>query len=151
MPGSPGPVGRAAPAAAADLSGRNSLMLAIAGFGLTLMAFLLASLGGALAGLVLCSSAVVIGLRARRRARNERMISSGADVGIAVGAVGLVFALIIAGTSALLYQEMSTYGKCLNVSNTHSDREACREQLMRGVEKKFGKPRGWIENGSLFD
>jgi hypothetical protein len=136
-PGEPGPL---------EIAGRNALWLAIAGLALTL----LVSLWGAVAGLVLCSAGVVIGFRTRRQAKRERVVSTGADVGIAVGGVGLVFALFVTGMSAVLYQEMTGYNKCLDASNTHSDRNACRDGFLRGVEDKFGTPRGQLEQSPLF-
>lgn len=129
-----------------DPAGRNALWLAVAGLALTL----LASLWGAIAGLVLCAAAVVIGIRARRRARQERTTVAGADVGIAVGAVGLVFALFVAGMSAVLYEEMSSYAQCMKIANTHTDREGCRDQFLRGIEQKFGTPRGQLQRSPLF-
>jgi hypothetical protein len=143
-PGSPaeGP----SPLGGEPSSGRNALWLAIAGLALTL----LGSLWAALAGLALCGAAIVIGFQTRRRARRDRVAATGADVGIAVGAVGLVFALLIAGMSALLYQEMSTYSRCIQVSNTHTDRETCRDQFLRGIEDRLGAPRGQLQRTPLF-
>jgi hypothetical protein len=129
-----------------ETAGRNSLWLAIAGLALTL----LASLWGALAGLVLSAAALVTGLRARRHARQRRTAAPGADVGIAVGAIGLVFALFVTGMTVLLYTEMTAYTRCASIANTHSDRDRCQQQFLRGVERKFGRPVGELENHPLF-
>jgi hypothetical protein len=145
-PGGQGEPGKPAEPGPLDLAGRNALWLAIAGLALTL----LVSLWGAVAGLVLCTAGMVMGFRTRRQAKRERVVSTGADVGIAVGGVGLVFALFVTGMSAVLYQEVSGYNRCLDASNTHSDREVCRDDFLRGVEDRFGTPRGQLERSPLF-
>lgn len=127
-PESTGPMDRTGSGTPDDLAERNALWLAIAGFVLTLVP----NLWIALAGVPLCSAAVVLGFRARRRARQRRTTASGADIGLAVGAAGLVFALVVAGKSAVFYDEISTYQRCMSVANTHIDRKACGQNPMFG-------------------
>lgn len=145
-PPAPSPPGQAGPPGQIEVAGRNALWMSVAGLALTL----LANLWGALAGLVLSAAAVVIGFRTRRQAKRGRTVSTGADVGIAVGGVGVAFALFVVGMSAVLYREMTGYNQCLEVANTHSDRDACKDDFLRGVERKFGTPPGQLERSPLF-
>jgi hypothetical protein len=93
-------------------------------------------------GLILGGAALVVGIKARRRAGRERSTAPGAVGGIVLGAIGLAFASFMLVVTALLWQEMVDYQECLGSANTTTDENACRATYFADVEKKLNLPKG---------
>jgi hypothetical protein len=88
-------------------------------------------------GLVLGVAAIVVGIRARRSARQQHGIAPGAVPGIGLGLSTFSLALAV-----VLWPELNGYRQCLGSANTTTDERACRDQYFPKIEKKLNLPSG---------
>ncbi|MFB4313472.1 hypothetical protein [Actinomadura sp. 21ATH] len=93
-------------------------------------------------GLALAVAALVVGVKARKRSRQDRSPAQGATAGIVLGAIGSVMGLVWLVFTAALYPETARYQDCLQGANTNSDEKVCRDAYTSEVEKKFNLPEG---------
>jgi hypothetical protein len=133
-PGSPapqpersGPLHKAPPDHPAARAGRTALLVAIAGVGMTVVVYPV--------GLVLDLAAVILGVRARRRARTAGFRAPAATTAISLGACSLVFVI---GMVALLGPQLARYQECMSGANTEIARQNCETAFIRDVEQRFG-------------
>jgi hypothetical protein len=54
-----------------------------------------------------------------------------------MGAIGLVFSLLVTIISAFLYNEISAYTRCRDAANTITDENQCKDAFARALEKKL--------------
>jgi hypothetical protein len=127
-PGAPGPAGPA------DRGGWRALWL---GGLAALLTVLFAPLG-----LVAAIAAVVVGVRARRRAKRSSGTAPGAIAGIVLGAAGLVLSAFSLTVTVILWPEMNGYQECLSKANTNTDKQSCRETWFPKIEDKLNLPDG---------
>jgi hypothetical protein len=138
-PGAPGPPGPGPPPrparttakAPADhpaaRAARTALLVAVIGVGMTLVL--------PPAGLVLDATAVLLGVRARRRARKDALRAPGAATAIVLGAscIALVLAVV-----TVLGPQLSTYSACMSGANTEIAKQNCRTTLIQELERRYG-------------
>lgn len=96
-------------------------------------------------GLVLGIASLVVGVRARRAARQGHGVAPGAVPGMVLGAVGLVFSLMSVSLTVFLWSELSGYQECLSTANTSLDEESCKDEFYPRIEDKLGLPSGSME------
>jgi hypothetical protein len=96
-------------------------------------------------GLFLGVSALVVGIRARRKAGRARGSAPGAVAGIVLGSIGLVMATIWLAVTALLWPQLSGYQDCLGSANTTTDEKACQERYFTEIERKLDLPAGTMD------
>lgn len=132
----PGPAGKP------DRGGRIALLLAVPGIVLSVFFFPV--------GLVLDAGAVVIGVRALRRARRRRTQETGAPqptrqagapgaiAGIVIGSTGLLVVAVVVTVFALFYQEVRSYQECMSGANTIRSQQKCLNQFENAIRERFG-------------
>jgi Domain of unknown function (DUF4190) len=122
------------------------------------VASLVLSLFFPLLGFVTAIVAIVLGRRARRRARQRGMPVPGAVAGITMGTIGLlIMPVLVAVVLSVLWTEMSGYQRCVAGANTHTDRQICLdtwnprvENKLRQVEQRLNLPDGSLsDHGDL--
>jgi len=86
-------------------------------------------------GLVLDATAVVLGLRARKRAREAGIRAPGALAAVVLGVSSTV---LLIGVLAVLGPQLSSYSQCLSGANTEIAKENCRRSLIQELERRFG-------------
>jgi hypothetical protein len=122
---------------APDRSGLRALWLGIGALVLTPFFFPV--------GLVLGIAALIIGIRARKRAGQARATAPGALPGIILGSIGLAMATIWLAVTVTLWPELSGYQECLSSANTTTDETACQDRYFAEIESKLGLPKGSME------
>ncbi|MWA06321.1 hypothetical protein F8568_039465 [Actinomadura sp. LD22] len=130
----PGPMGPPPGPPPVERTGRRALWLGVVALVTSLFFYPL--------GLVLGVAALVIGIRARRRARTARAVAPGAVPGIVLGSVGLAFSALSVALTVFLWPELSGYQECLGAANTGTDKTACKHEYFPKIEKKLDLPRG---------
>ncbi|RAY15075.1 hypothetical protein DPM19_10080 [Actinomadura craniellae] len=85
-------------------------------------------------------AAIVFGIRARRAGNPP-----GAIAGLITGAIGLVISAMVVAMLFILGDELSGYQKCLDRSNTRTDREACQKEYFPKFEDRLNLPRGSMD------
>ncbi|HLV72111.1 hypothetical protein FHX41_5311 [Actinomadura hallensis] len=93
-------------------------------------------------GLVLGVASLVVGVRARRAAREGGDGAPGALPGIVLGSVGLALSVLSVSMTLFLWSELSGYQDCLSTSNTKTDEQACQDEYYPKIEEKLGLPEG---------
>lgn len=93
-------------------------------------------------GLVTAIAAMVVGVRARRRARRGDAAAPGAIAGITLGAIGLVLSAFSLTLTVILWPEMNGYQQCIGKANTNSDKQTCRQTWFPKIEDKLNLPEG---------
>jgi hypothetical protein len=88
--------------------------------------------------LVLGPAAVILGIRAQRRAQRKRGRAPGAVGGIVCGAIGAILATGAAALVLLLFDEFNDYADCRSGANTEIAKQACEDQLRARLEDRFG-------------
>lgn len=141
-PGGPGEPGPAGPGPVVR-TGQRAMLL-----GLVAIAMLFVPLLGFFA-VVPAVAAIVIGVRARRTARQSRGTAPRALLGIVLGSVGLVFFVAAVAVQLVLYQEIQDYTKCENAANTIAGKNRCKDEFARDIERKFNLPENSIKGSSL--
>ncbi|GAA2085891.1 DUF4190 domain-containing protein [Actinomadura alba] len=131
MPTPPGVPGQPRPA---DRGGWQALWLGVLA---ALLTVFFAPLG-----LVAAIAALVIGVRARRRAKRNSGTAPGAIAGIVLGGIGLAFSAFSLVLTVILWPEMSGYQECLGKANTNSDKQTCRQEWFPRIENKLNLPEG---------
>ncbi|GAA3982161.1 hypothetical protein GCM10023085_75520 [Actinomadura viridis] len=102
-------------------------------------------------GLFLGIAALVVGIRARRRAGRRRVGAPGAVGGIVLGAIGLAMASFWFAVTAFLWTELNGYQTCLTSANTTTDEKNCRDRYFTDIEKKLNLPAGSMSRyGDMF-
>lgn len=128
-PGPPLPpaLTKAPPDHPAARAGRTALLVAITGVGMTVVLYPV--------GLVLNVAAVILGVRARRRARSAGFRAPAAAAAISLGACSTVFVLSMV---ALLGPQLARYQECMSGANTEIAKQNCEAAFVRDVEQRFG-------------
>lgn len=99
-------------------------------------------------GIALGIAAIVFGIKARRRAAGK---VPGALAGIIMGAIAAVMSTILLSMTVYLLSELSGYQNCVDVANTNTDEQACRDIWFPKMEKKLNMPKGSMSKyGNLF-
>ena len=60
----------------------------------------------------------------------------GAVSAIVLGGIGVLFSVLMLITFAVLWQQLSTYSRCMQGANTLAAQQACQHQLTRSVNAK---------------
>lgn len=87
-------------------------------------------------------AAIVLGVRARRRARANAHRAPGTVGGIVLGAVGLAFSAVLFGSLALMWPEFSAFRACTDGANTISAQQSCNKTFTESLRKRAGLPPG---------
>jgi hypothetical protein len=92
------------------------------------------------------AAALIVGVRARRRARRaDRPAGRGTLAGVILGSIGLVVSIPLATTQIMLWGELNGYLDCRETANTITDEQACKATFLREVEDKFNLREGSLE------
>ena len=150
-PTGPGGYAQPAPASPADPSqpgGQVDRSGRLAGWlgGSSLVLNIIFPLLGFVTGIV----AIVIGRRARRRAKQQGTTAPGAKAGITMGVIGvLIMPALVLALVSVLWTEMSGYQRCVTGANTHTDKQACLDtrnprvkDKQRRIETRLDLPEG---------
>lgn len=124
-----------------ERGGRHALWFALSG----MVALFLPIPGAQFIGLALLVTAVVVGVRARRRARRVLAPVPGAVAGIVIGSLGLGLCVAVLAMYAVVYRPLADYEKCRNSANTNTDVRACQDQYFPKLEHKLHLPAGTLE------
>lgn len=119
-----------------DRGGWTALALGFAGVMLTFWFWPL----GLMLGLALDAAAVTVGVRALRRARRQRSRAPGARGGLVLGGVGLALGIVLGSFTALFWEELQTYQRCMSGAITVEAREACDQQVREAIGERLGIP-----------
>ena len=92
------------------------------------------------AGLALTIAAIVIGIRALRRARGRQVKAPGAVGGLLLGGLGAVAACMVFASFAVFGNTLTAYQKCLGSALTHQARQDCEQQFYRDVAERVPYP-----------
>ena len=87
-------------------------------------------------------AAIVVGVRARRRARSGAKRAPGAVGGIAFGAVGLAFSVLLFASLAVMWPQFSAFRHCTNGANTIAAQNSCNKTFTEDLRKRAGLPPG---------
>lgn len=87
-------------------------------------------------------AAIVLGVRARRRARANSHRAPGTIGGIVLGAVGLAFSAVLFASLAMMWPEFSAFRACTNGANTISAQQSCNKTFTESLRKRAGLPPG---------
>jgi hypothetical protein len=128
------PPGPAKPLGEVERGGWRALWL---GGGGVLLAIFFAPLG-----VITGIAALIVGVKARGRARRNHRAAPGAVGGIVLGTIGLIFSSFTLAMTAYLWQELSGYQQCLSGANTNADRQSCQHTFFPKIEQKLKLPRG---------
>lgn len=88
------------------------------------------------------AGAVVLGFRARRRARVNANRAPGTVGGIVLGIVGLAFSALLFGSLAVMWPEFSAFRDCTNGANTITAQRDCNHSFTERLRKRAGLPPG---------
>lgn len=94
-------------------------------------------------------AALIVGVRARRRARRNSTVSRGALAGVVMGAVGLVVSIPLAATQIVFWGELHRYLDCRESAITISDEQACKDTFLREVETKLNLREGSLRHYNI--
>jgi hypothetical protein len=100
-------------------------------------------------GLILAVGAIILGVQARRRARREHSLATGAVAGIVMGAVAIALSIPVLAINLFFRAEMDQYAKCRTSANTITDEQACKDAFARSVEKKLKLRPGSMRGGEI--
>ncbi|WP_433329129.1 hypothetical protein [Spirillospora sp. CA-294931] len=133
----PSPMGRPPVGSPAYQAGRRAMWLGGGALVISLFFFPI--------GAVLGIAAVVVGVKARRLARAERVTTAqGVVPGIVMGAIGLCVCAMSLAFAAFMWPQVSSYQECLGGANTHTDKKACKDEYKKDLqnkEKKYNLPK----------
>ncbi|MQA83301.1 MAG: hypothetical protein GEV03_01390 [Streptosporangiales bacterium] len=120
----------------ADHGGWIALSLGLAGLPLTFLFWPI----GLVLGVAFDAAAILVGIRALRRARGQRGTAPGARGGLVLGSVGLALGVVLGSFTAVFWSEFSTYQQCLQGAITIEARDQCDTQLRESVAERLGVP-----------
>lgn len=124
-----------------DRGGWTALSCGFAGLAFT---FLLWPIGLVL-GLAFDAAAIVVGVRALRRARSQRTQVPGARGGLVLGGVGIAMCLVLGSVSAVLWNGLQAYQQCLDGAITVEARQTCDQHLQTSIADRLGVPASRLE------
>jgi hypothetical protein len=110
-----------------------------------ILSFLIPIQGIQLIGIALFAAAVVVGVKARRRARRVLAPVPGARVGIVIGSIGLLFCVLSLVMFAVAFNQFKGYIDCRSAANTNTDLRNCQNQYFPQLEHKLHLPAGTME------
>jgi cytochrome bd-type quinol oxidase subunit 2 len=87
-------------------------------------------------------AAVVLGVRARRRARANDRRAPGSVGGITFGIIGLAFSVLLFASLAAVWPEFSAFRTCTEGANTITAQSACNKTFTEDLRKRAGLPPG---------
>jgi len=122
-----GPVGPELQAAARRAS-RGALLLAIAGVALTIVFFPV--------GAALDIGAIVLGVRARRLARQARTSGAPGGVAIGLGIPAVLLSLLFAVLTAVFWNEGRAYVSCTSTAITTTTQDQCTAALRTDLQRR---------------
>jgi hypothetical protein len=99
--------------------------------------------------LVLAIAALIVGVRARRRARRVKAMAPGAVVGVVMGGVGLCLSVLLVTMQIILWNEVKGYLECREAANTISDQQQCKDAFFSGVERRLDLQKGSLKRYDL--
>jgi hypothetical protein len=86
--------------------------------------------------------AVWLGVSAVKRAqRTGTARPRGAVSAIILGAIGVLFSILLLVTFAVLWKQLSAYSRCMAGANTPTAQQACRDQLTRSLNSETSRIR----------
>ena len=89
-------------------------------------------------GLVLSVVAVVLGIIGSRRARRfEAGNPRQAQLGLFLGAVAGLVAVLVSLAVIILWPQLRDYRHCVQNATTDNDQETCSQQFRHAVDKRF--------------
>lgn len=88
------------------------------------------------------AAAIILGVRARRRARANAHRAPGTVGGIVLGVVGLAFSALLFGSLAVMWPEFSAFRNCTNGANTITAQRDCNHTFTERLRKRAGLPPG---------
>jgi uncharacterized membrane protein YhaH (DUF805 family) len=112
--------------------GQMALWLALGGLFATFIGTF-----GALLGLALLTSGLVLGIQARREARRQATVAPGATPAIVIGAVSLFFGLIGLVGFIIFRTEIMTFEECSLGANTEVAKQACMDELVSSLQERI--------------
>jgi hypothetical protein len=96
------------------------------------------------------AAALVVGIRARRRARRAaHPAGRGTLAGVVMGSIGLAISIPLGTTQILLWGELHRYISCREAANTITDQQACRDTFMREVERRLNLRAGSLKHYNI--
>lgn len=102
-------------------------------------------------GLVLGVAALVVGIKARRRAKQRHGVAPGAIAGIVLGGIGVAISTFSLTLTVFLWPELSGYNECKGKANTTADEQSCQDEYFPKIENKLKLPDGSMSKyGDLF-
>ncbi|MEY9215251.1 DUF4190 domain-containing protein [Thermobifida halotolerans] len=121
-PSAPQPEGQQA---TVERGGLWGLMLSIAGLLLLPFSAVLSVIG------------IVQGARARRNAKSRGGQAPGAVLSIVVGAVGVLWGLLVTVGLVVFFDELTAYSQCSARANTVSAQEECDDAYAEAISERF--------------
>jgi hypothetical protein len=113
--------------------GGRALLLAISGIVLSSVL-----LPWGVLGLALEIAAIVIAVRALRRAKAAGRVAPGAHAAIVAAGMALAFFVLALAFVGIFYDEWNTYRTCLDRAITGTARDACRTEFDHAVRDRLG-------------
>jgi hypothetical protein len=113
--------------------GGRALLLALAGIVLSSVL-----LPWGVLGLALEIAAIVIAVRALRRAKAAGRVAPGAHAAIVAAGMALAFFVVALAFVGIFHEEWHAYRACVDRAITSSADEACRSQFDRSVRDRIG-------------
>lgn len=113
---------------------RVALWLALGGLLVTFVGTV-----GAIVGLGMLSSALVMGIQARRESKRTGADATGATPAIVISAVSLFFVVIGLVGFVVFSDEILAYEECSRGANTEVSRQACMDELMEGLRQRLAR------------
>lgn len=101
-----------------------------------------------LVGLIPLIAGVVIGVRARRRARRILSRAPGATAAIIVGVISLCLVTPGLVVRVIVASELEGLSKCLSSALTITDKQACRDRYYPQIEHRLHMPAGSLDRYS---
>jgi hypothetical protein len=89
-------------------------------------------------GLALEIAAIVIAVRALRRAKAAGRVAPGAHAAIVAAGMALAFFVLALAFVGIFYDEWNTYRTCLDRAITGTARDACRTEFDHAVRDRLG-------------
>ena len=113
--------------------GGRALLLALAGIVLSSVL-----LPWGVLGLALEVAAIVVAVRALRRAKAAGRVAPGARAAVVAAGMALTFFAVALAFVGIFYDEWQAYRTCLDRAITGSAGDACRAQFERSVRGRLG-------------
>ena len=113
--------------------GGRALLLALAGIVLSSV-----QLPWGVLGLALEVAAIVVAVKALRRARAAGRVAPGAHAAIVAAGMALAFFVVALAFVGIFYDEWHAYRTCVDRAITSTARDACRTQFDHSVRDRLG-------------